>query len=159
MRFTGLRAGQTWTGRGREVPISIHLVEYLKGLDPDGDRLFERAWVPEAKWINRCWRAAGIRPAIHGWHAFRRGFETGLFAAGIDLVRVRALIGHSSGVDDSYIDAAGLNLAAAVRAIPPVEDRPNAPAMRARSPVEGRTGDANVRPSASQRDLTRPEAS
>jgi integrase len=109
MRFTGLRVRQTslltWedfdlergllhvpaetekTRVGRIIPISQHLIGYLMRIEPGEGRLFRRAWVPEAKWVNRCWRAAGVRDAIHGWHAFRRGFETGLLGPlGVDLV-------------------------------------------------------------------------
>ncbi len=146
LRFTGLRIEQAslleWddfdldagilhvrgetekTKKERTVPISPHLIQFLAGLGRREGPLFHRAGVPEAKWINRCWRAAKVRPAIHGWHAFRRGFETGLLAGGVDLVRVRALVGHSSGVDDSYIDAAGLDLRAAVMKIPAVGASP-----------------------------------
>lgn len=145
MRFTGLRVRQTnlltWddfdltratlhvpadtekTRVGRIIPISPHLVEYLAGLGRREGRLFRRVSTPEAKWVNRAWRAAGVRPQIHGWHAFRRGLETGLLGQlNVDLVRVRALVGHSSGVDDSYIDAAGLNLRDAVDVIPPITE-------------------------------------
>jgi integrase len=150
------------TGRGREVPVSAHLVQFLDDWAPPPGRLFARAWTPEAMWINRCWRAAGVRTAIHGRHAFRRGFETGLLAAGVDLVRVRALIGHSSGVDDSYIDAAGLNLRAAVSAVPEIGRPRTAPSL---SPSEsaaqkvGHAGATNRGRFASFPDLSRPDAS
>ncbi len=145
LRFTGLRIGQVWQlrwadldleqgtlharaefdrgRRGRIVPISPHLHRYLLSTRPTGGRLIERACVPESKWINRCWRAAEVRPSITGWHAFRRGVETGLAAEGVDLIRIRKLIGHTMGVDDAYLSAAGLDLREAVSRIPAIGER------------------------------------
>jgi integrase len=145
MRFTGLRISQVWqltwadfdldhatmhvdakydrARRGRVVPISAHLVEYLASLGQREGRLFQRALSPEAKWVNRCWRAAGVREGISGWHAFRRGFETGLALDGANLIVIRKLIGHRSGVDDAYLDAMALNLHKTVARIPPLADQ------------------------------------
>jgi integrase len=143
-RYTGLRPVQVWAltwddidlvgkmltvrpehdrGRvGRIIPICDPLVAYLATLGRREGALFDmKRCSLGTRYVNRCWRAAGVRPTISGWHAFRRGFETGLLAAGVDLVRVRSLVGHSSGVDDHYIDAAGLDLREAVGRIPAIK--------------------------------------
>ena len=142
MRFTGLRISQVWNlewedfdlerrtlhvrpefdrGRvGRRIPVSPHLLEYLKAVGPAEGRLFRDGRQPEAKWINRCWRAAGSRSEISGWHAFRRGFETGLAGLHVNFYVLRKLVGHSMGVDDAYLDATGLNLEDAVERIPAI---------------------------------------
>ncbi|MFH1468729.1 MAG: tyrosine-type recombinase/integrase [Pseudomonadota bacterium] len=142
-RYTGLRPVQVWAltwddidlvdkkltvaaehdrgRRGRIIPICDPLVDYLATLGRREGGLFDmKRCSLGTRYINRCWRASGARSTISGWHAFRRGFETGLLAAGVDLVRVRALVGHSSGVDDHYIDAAGLDLREAVARIPKI---------------------------------------
>jgi hypothetical protein len=79
----------------------------------------QRSAFRATKWATRIWREVG-REGLVGWHAFRRGVETGLAALGVDLIRIRKLIGHSSGVDDAYLDAMGLDLREAIARIPPI---------------------------------------
>jgi hypothetical protein len=81
----------------------------------------DRSLYRATKWAKRIWQECDARPGIVGWHSFRRGFETGLAALGVDLIRIKKLTGHSLGVDDAYLDAAGLDLREAIERIPPVD--------------------------------------
>lgn len=120
-RSLRVRAETEKTKRPRTIPIHTELLERLsqdRGIAGSIFRLGCHSRTLYQRVLPQIWKAAQVRDGIGGWHAFRRGFETGLAMLGVDLVRIRKIIGHSLGVDDSYLDAAGLDLREAVERIP-----------------------------------------
>ena len=59
-----------------------------------------------AKILGRRRRQAGLEDAIT-WHDFRRTFAGNLLDAGVDLVTVQKLLGHSSPTTTSNYDRRG----------------------------------------------------
>lgn len=118
-----IRAAAAKERRGRILPMHPDLEVWFRdrigiaGTILHPDLCDSRA----SMWIARAWEAAQVRDRITGWHAFRRGVETGLAAAGVDLIRLKILMGHSLGVEDHYIDAAGLDLRDAIERIPTIQ--------------------------------------
>ena len=136
--------------RGRTVPVSPILLSLLDAWpeDPEGwlvhvpkfsDRHAgppkRRAWNAQA---SGAWRRAGVRPEVwdtqttddghrkngHPLHAFRKGFITGLLAAGAPLEDVQFLVGHKSALGgvtvERYMDPKMVRkLRAAVELVPP----------------------------------------
>lgn len=115
--------------RGRIIPISKHLAQELANWPRDGalvlpgvgrsaasDRTASCAPFRDA------WAAAGVSREV--WarrphHAFRRGMETGLVAAGASYEAVEALVGHAlGGAGRKYVDTRRLKLREAVDLIP-----------------------------------------
>lgn len=145
LRYTGLRVdealGLEWadvdlaggwlvirperekTKRGRRIPLHPDLIRTL-GQEPGIAGSVIRLGISldrATRIAKKIWQECGARPGIIGWHSFRRGWETGLAALGVDLIRIRKLAGHSLGVDDAYLDAAGLDLREAIERIPAVD--------------------------------------
>ena len=117
--------------RGRIVPLSLHLLEELRGWGPgegwmipcgrdaDGPRPREA----RARDMGRAWKRAGVREEV--WrrrphHAFRKGVKTGLKRLGADSEAVEFLLGHDLGIAGIYTDPEGLPLRDAVNKIPPL---------------------------------------
>jgi integrase len=110
--------------RGRRMPISGHLAREMAGWGPRTGRLFCHAKPPYYS-INRAWRESGVPPVVwrrHVNHAFRKGFESELLAAGVRQQEIDFLVGHAAGLNaDHYIDPTwALRLRDAVDQIPPM---------------------------------------
>ena len=154
LRFTGLRCQQAmglrWTDldlargrltlrgelgksrqeqRGRIVPLSAHLIAFLRTWERTSDWLItsnrqrggERERMARARDLERAWERAGVRK--DAWdgrphHAFRKGFVSGLKRAGADADAVEFLVGHSLGLRGVYINPEALPLTAAINHIP-----------------------------------------
>lgn len=152
MRYTGLRQGQVlglrWGDfdldglelrirgelgktraekRGRMVPISPHLRDYLAGLGRREGVLVaphRKHRVLEARRAQRVWRAAGVPEEV--WtgqpcHAFRKGFQSGLLDLGAGYLAVEFLVGHAlPGAGASYTTSWALKLREAVDLVPAI---------------------------------------
>jgi integrase len=117
--------------RGRYVPLSPHLVAMLRKW-PEDNGGWLITWPSLDRVANRhamrsAWTDTGIAPAK--WrgrphHAFRKGFHTGLVAAGAHADAIDHLVGHAAiGVRGVYTDPTALPLKAAVALIPPLRRR------------------------------------
>lgn len=155
-RFTGLRVGQImrlkWEDldltegllrirpelgktraeqRGRELPLSPHLVallrdeelwprtsDYVVPMKRKGRQLSTRS-------LLRAWEKTGAHPQIwrrRSFHAFRKGVRTFLEVEGVSMRVVNYLIGHSdSHVSARYVDPRHFDLRGAVELIPPLD--------------------------------------
>ena len=111
------------TRRGRVIPLHPELHDHLRSIQGIAGHVLRVTHATRSLYrlSTQFWRESGAREGIKGWHSFRRGFETGLAAAGVDIIRIKKLAGHSLGVDDSYLDAAGLDLAEAIGRIPSID--------------------------------------
>lgn len=111
---------------GRRIPVSVHLVEEMKGWGRREGYVIEsnrKTRKARQRDTRRAWQRAGVRPEAceQSHHAFRKGFVTGLLAAGAPELAVRALVGHSRGVTGGiYADVEQLGLREVVALIPPI---------------------------------------
>lgn len=85
--------------RGRVIPVTPHLVELVEGWDRSSGHII-RTDSPMRKINNptlrKRWEWAGIDPAElrQPTHAFRKMFVSELRKAGVDLMVIKALVGH-----------------------------------------------------------------
>lgn len=108
--------------RGRVIPIAPVLVAELATWGRREGRLVPRSH-QEVRPLIAAWERAKVpRAAWEGRpnHAFRHGFQTGLRAAGVDPDAIKALVGHSRGIQDVYVSAGSLGLEDAVKLVPPI---------------------------------------
>jgi integrase len=114
---------------GRSVPLAPTLVDELARWErsegcvihtaPTGNLLEKRL----RRDFHRGWAASGVDQNI--WkkrptHSLRKGFVSGLRAAGADSDAVEVLVGHSLGIKAAYIDQAALGLRDVVALVPPL---------------------------------------
>lgn len=113
---------------GRTIPIAPVLVAELAGWGTREGPLV--AWPSALRkahniTLERAWERAGVGPVK--WkqrtaHAFRKGFVTGLIAAGANREAVEHLVGHSAGLRGVYTDPLALPLREAVALVPALRD-------------------------------------
>jgi integrase len=148
MRFTGLRIAQVRaldvtdldmtgglltvrTGKsaqekiGRVVPVSRHLITFVRAWAPSSGKLIADTRVRQAleRHAIAAWKESGVREVV--WmgrphHAFRKCFATGIVAAGATEEQRKALMGHARGLSGVYVGLDALRLRAAVDLIPPL---------------------------------------
>ena len=118
--------------RGREIPVSRHLVGELERWERSDEgwlivssrhRGGDRERMARARDVGRGWTRAGVRE--EAWrgrphHAFRKGFVSGLKREGADTDAVEHLVGHSLGLRGIYTDPDALPLREAVALVPPL---------------------------------------
>lgn len=136
LHFRGELGKSAQERRGRIVPIGSHVAWFFNEMARD--RPASEFLVPsmravgrlrsrdlQSRHVNHAWEKAGVRAEV--WkkrpdHAFRKGFETGLRAAGVERDAAEYLVGHSLGIAGLYVDAVGLGLRGVVDKIPPFSD-------------------------------------
>ena len=116
--------------RGRRVPLASALLRELRGWSRRGDEWIitserhrggDRARMARALNARRGWQRAGVREEVwrkRPYHAFRKGFVSGLRRAGAEADAVEYLVGHSLGLRGVYVDATALRLREAVDLVP-----------------------------------------
>ena len=119
-------------GEGRRVPLAGPLLDTIAGwgrregyVIKSGRAAGVRAREPRSRDAARAWARAGVRLEAyqrHPWHAFRRGFKSGLLGLGAHPDAVDYLQGHAlgSGSRGRYIDAAALPLREALAMVPAI---------------------------------------
>lgn len=119
-------------GQGRVVPLAPGLLDEIATwgrregyVIPCTRAAGEREREARSRDAARAWQRAGVREAAwraHPWHAFRRGFKSGLLQLGAHPDAVDFLQGHSlgSGSRGRYIDGALLPLRETVATVPVV---------------------------------------
>jgi integrase len=134
------------TGPGRVIPLSPHLLDELATWGSregyvilSGRRRGPRERQARPRDLDRAWKRAGVRAAVwegRPFHAFRKGFKSGLLALGVSADAVDFLQGHSLGSGSSrgrYIDGALLGLRHAVERIPRIGSATNVVQLPRRS--------------------------
>lgn len=119
-------------GEGRRVPLAAALLDEIatwgkrEGYVVPCRRVEGvRAREPRSRDASRAWARAHVREdawRAHPWHAFRRGFKSGLLAMGAHPDAVDFLQGHAlgSGSRGRYIDGAALPLRATLGLVPAI---------------------------------------
>ena len=117
--------GKTASERtGRVIPLAPWLLAEVAGWGVRDGWLIkgsETTRIPRRSVMLRAWRNAGVREAVwqqRPFHAFRKGFVSGLKALGADNDAVEFLVGHSLGLRGVYTDPDVLELRAAVALLP-----------------------------------------
>ncbi len=150
LRYTGLRVGESVLLRWEHIDVTGGLLTIPAEIDKNrigrtiplhpalldeiatwGKRegyvvpVGRSARIDSGRDLRRPWKRAGVREvayAGHPAHAFRRGFKTGLVAAGANADAVDWLQGHSLGAGSRgrYIDGSALPLAETLAMVPAV---------------------------------------
>jgi len=147
LRIRGELGKSTKERAGRTVPISLHLVEAIKGwpLCPDGylvkwdTRAPGQVEMPKREIMNRTARvilkragvraeiwetkkgADGLRRNAHPLHCFRAGVISELTRLGVKEAAIQVLVGHAGSVTrERYTDEDAHGLRAVVDLIPPL---------------------------------------
>lgn len=114
---------------GRTVPLAPALVEVLAAQPQEGAHVIAvggRRTIGTRRMV-AAWRAAGVADELwrgQSWHAFRKGFETELIAAGAHPLAVEVLLGHRlQGQLANYTDTRRMPLKEAVALVPPLRLR------------------------------------
>lgn len=119
-------------GEGRRVPLAPALLDEIATwgrregfVIPSGRKGGLRAREPRGRDAARAWARAGARLEAyqsHPWHAFRRGFKSGLLQLGAHPDAVDFLQGHAlgSGSRGRYIDGAALPLRETLAMVPAI---------------------------------------
>lgn len=121
---------------GRKVPLAPVLVDELEHVErrcdfvvslprrPHGGGMERKSRTITTRQSARAWAAAGVAEDLwrrQGWHAFRKGFETGLIALGAPPHFVEVLLGHQlQGQLKNYVDPRALPLEQVVALVPPI---------------------------------------
>jgi integrase len=116
--------------RGRVCPIAPSMLPFLAELvrdrEPDEwlcplNREGVKARELRTEFVSSAWARAGVRDSVWSGrpdHCFRKGFVTGLKAAGAEREAIEVLVGHSLGLAGIYTAANAHKLDAAVALIP-----------------------------------------
>jgi hypothetical protein len=129
---------------GRIIPISPILVKEMAGwgrregwLIPT-NRTGAQARVARQRGVIRAWKRSGVQPEVwaatekrkgQSFHAFRKGFVSGLKKLRADPDAVEHLVGHSLGLRGVYTDPDVLELREAVDLIPQLNLQPKLVAL------------------------------
>lgn len=108
--------GPTKSGRTRIVPLTGRLENHLASIERIGEYVHHGTHCTGivGKHLRRACEKAGVTYA--GAHAFRRSFASELVRVGVDIARVRDLLGHQSlSVTNAYVTTSAQSLREAIR--------------------------------------------